>query len=171
MTIFAKNPATGKWSQIARRGIYVHASASAVGSPAPVTERRSRPRLGTLSNVALTELFCEPRLLEDRAGRPLVLDLLGELCEAIELEGRPQFEQGWVLIPADPLSVFKALQRIDPHWPRYFALIPSDQTLRSRAWRITEEAASWGRQPAAIPSQDRERRAAFLEAVASPPAP
>lgn len=90
--------------------------------------------------MAQTELFCEPRLLDEPAGRRLILETLRQLSDAVRLERAPEFDDGWLVIPADPLSVFRALQRIDPRWPRFFALIPSDEARRSRTWRVSHRS-------------------------------
>ena len=91
--------------------------------------------------MATTELCCEPRVLESALGRRRILRDLRALCRSIEVEGPPTYEDGWFLIPAEPLAVFRGLQRVDPHWSRLFALIPSDPALRRRALRTTRRRA------------------------------
>jgi hypothetical protein len=84
-----------------------------------------------------TELCCEPRVLESPQGRRRILRDLRALCRAIEIDGPPTYEDGWFLIPAEPLAVFRGLQRVDPHWSRLFALVPTDGALRRRALRVS----------------------------------
>jgi hypothetical protein len=82
-----------------------------------------------------TELCCEPRVLDSPTGRRRILTDVRELCRSIEVEGPPTYEDGWFVIQAEPLDVFRGLQRVDPHWSRLFALVPSDLALRRRALR------------------------------------
>jgi hypothetical protein len=89
--------------------------------------------------VATTELFPSPRELESRGGRERILADVGELLRAVELDGPPHFEDGWIVLAASPISVFKALQRIDPGWIRLFELFPGDTAQRARARRLAGE--------------------------------
>jgi hypothetical protein len=82
-----------------------------------------------------TELCCEPRVLESSQGRRRILTDLRALCRSIEVKGPPTYEDGWFVIQAEPLAVFRGLQRVDPHWSRLFALVPPDRALRRRALR------------------------------------
>ncbi len=87
---------------------------------------------------AVTELCCEPQVLESGSGRRRVLEDLRGLCRSVKLEAPPRFEDGWFVIAAEPTEVFRALQEIDPHWSRVFNLIPSDRALRARALRVAK---------------------------------
>jgi hypothetical protein len=86
-----------------------------------------------------TELFPSPRQLRDRCGRDRILADVRELLRAVDCDGRPFYEDGWLVLPAPPLDVFKALQRIDPGWIRFFELFPGDTASRARARRLTRE--------------------------------
>ena len=92
--------------------------------------------------MATTELCCEPRVLESPDGRRRILSDLRALCRAIEIDGPPTYEDGWFTIGAEPLAVFRGLQRVDPHWSRLFALVPSDGALRRQALRVSRRAAA-----------------------------
>ncbi len=86
-----------------------------------------------------TELFPSPRELESRGGRERILADVRELLRAVECDGPPHFEDGWIVLAAPPIAVFKALQRIDPGWIRLFELFPGDVPQRARARRLTRE--------------------------------
>jgi hypothetical protein len=86
-----------------------------------------------------TELFPSPRELESHCGRERILADVGQLLRAVECDGPPHFEDGWIVLAAPPIAVFKALQRIDPGWIRLFELFPGESAQRARARRLTSE--------------------------------
>lgn len=86
-----------------------------------------------------TELFPSPRELQSRRGRERILADIRELLRAVECDGPPFFEDGWIVLAAPPIAVFKALQLIDPGWVRLFDLFPGDSAQRARARRLTRE--------------------------------
>jgi hypothetical protein len=88
---------------------------------------------------ATTELFPSPHELRSRGGRERILADVGELLRTIDCDGQPFFEDGWIVLPAPPVAVFKALQRIDPGWIGLFELFPGDTASRARARRLTRD--------------------------------
>jgi hypothetical protein len=95
--------------------------------------------MSTMPTALNTELFPSPRELESRGGRERILADVGALLRAVECDGPPRFEDGWLVLAAPPIAVFKALQRIDPGWIRLFELFPGDSAERARARRLTRE--------------------------------
>jgi hypothetical protein len=81
-------------------------------------------------------------MLESPQGRRRILGDLRELCRSIEVGGPPTYEDGWFVIEAEPVTVFRGLQQVDPHWSRLFALVPSDRALRRRALRTARRGAA-----------------------------
>jgi hypothetical protein len=92
-----------------------------------------------MTTAPTTELFPSPRELESRGGRERILADVRELLRAVECDGPPRFEEGWIVVAAPPIAVFKALQRIDPGWIRLFELFPGDSAQRARARRLAGE--------------------------------
>jgi hypothetical protein len=91
------------------------------------------------ARASTTELFPSPLELETRGGRERILADVRELLRTVDCDGPPYFDDGWIVLPAPPITVFKALQRIDPGWIRLFELFPGDPALRARARRLTAE--------------------------------
>ena len=92
-----------------------------------------------MATALTTELFPSPRELRSRGGRERILADVRELLDAVECDGPPHFEDGWIVLAAPPIAVFKALQRIDPGWIGLFELFPGDAAQRARAQRLTRE--------------------------------
>lgn len=92
-----------------------------------------------MSAALTTELFPSPHELQSRGGRERILADVGALLRAVDCDRPPRFEDGWLVVGAPPIAVFKALQRIDPGWIRLFELFPGDSAERARARRLAGE--------------------------------
>jgi hypothetical protein len=77
-----------------------------------------------------TRLAPEPDLVATRLGRERMVAALNSLYEAVEIAEPPRVEEYWIVIPAEPALVYRALQRAVPDW---FELFVVPRELRTRA--------------------------------------
>jgi hypothetical protein len=76
-----------------------------------------------------TRLAPEPKLVETSIGRERMIDALRRLYEVLEISDPPRIEDYWIIIPADPASVYLGLQRAVPDWFELF-VVPRDGRVR-----------------------------------------
>ena len=83
-----------------------------------------------------TELLFESSALGSEPGRARLASILYQVCQRLHLTGPAIVAGAGVVLPAEPIPVFRALQGIDPHWYRLLALIPSESALAQEAAQL-----------------------------------
>lgn len=69
-----------------------------------------------------TRLAPEPDLVATSLGRERMLEALHRLYQVVEITDPPRIEDYWIVIPADPATVYSGLQRAVPDWFELFVV-------------------------------------------------